>query len=262
MKHLIVGDIAGELDALKKIHEAAKAKYGEVKIISVGDINDRGPDSKGCIQYVMDNGDSCDSNHGQMMLGFLIPELGTAYEDASFLMNGGFNTIKSYNPDLVQKHADLIKRIEQYWIYGDQRPPKSDYEELRKDLLEAIPKEHIEYLGNRPMYIEVGDTICTHAPINPTYNFEKLVSTPHLKHYSDGLLWNRGKPRRISGKFQIYGHNAYNNVVDHSDGSGVYARGIDTSKVKILTGYLLEENEYFRCTYSGVLLNDSLEPKT
>lgn len=256
MKHLIVGDIAGELDALKKIHEAAKSKYGEVKIISVGDINDRGPDSKGCIQYIMDHGDSCDSNHGQMMLTFLKPDVGTAYEDASFIMNGGVKTIASYDATLLGKYTDLFKRTEEYWMHGDNRPPKSMYEGLRTDLLAMMPDEHVEYLDSRPMFIEINDTIMTHAPINPTVSWEKLTTDPEWKHESIGLLWNRGRPRRIEGKFQIYGHNAYSCVTDHTDEHGVYARGIDTSKVKILTGYLLEENEYFRCSYSGILYKD------
>ena len=78
--NIVVGDVAGQLEALLKIYLRAKEKYPNIKLWGVGDLNDRGPLSAGVIEFMMNNAEGCtDSNHGQMFMAFLNPELGTAY---------------------------------------------------------------------------------------------------------------------------------------------------------------------------------------
>ena len=52
-----VGDIHGHLDKLKAVHElivADQASHGRAPIVHIGDYGDRGPDTKGVIQYLID----------------------------------------------------------------------------------------------------------------------------------------------------------------------------------------------------------------
>ena len=59
MRIYAIGDIHGQLDMLKAAHariEADKARVGDpdAQIIHLGDYTDRGPDSNGVIQYLID----------------------------------------------------------------------------------------------------------------------------------------------------------------------------------------------------------------
>jgi hypothetical protein len=49
------------------------------------------------------------------------------------------------------------------------------------------------------------------------------------------LIWNRGKPRRIEGVFQVYGHNSYRDTYWHDDQNGKWGVCIDTCRGSKLT---------------------------
>ena len=102
-----IGDVHGELVRLRELHEAVfdfhERTYPELKLklIHLGDYIDRGPDSAGVIQLLMDmEADpaidivNLRGNHEQMMLD--------AYSDSArdyrlhWLTNGGDATLESY----------------------------------------------------------------------------------------------------------------------------------------------------------------------
>ena len=53
MRTLVIGDIHGCLDALKTLIDYVKPATDDT-IITVGDYIDRGPDSKGVIDYILE----------------------------------------------------------------------------------------------------------------------------------------------------------------------------------------------------------------
>ena len=56
MRSYAIGDIHGHLDLLKRAHERiAKdmAVYGAAPVIHLGDLEDRGPDSRGVIDFLI-----------------------------------------------------------------------------------------------------------------------------------------------------------------------------------------------------------------
>ena len=74
MSNIIVfGDVHGEADKLKTLIDKCRLKFGDnVQFVSVGDLLDRGPDSKTVVQLCIDNDiRSAVGNHDSWMIGTL-----------------------------------------------------------------------------------------------------------------------------------------------------------------------------------------------
>lgn len=169
---LIFGDVAGQFDALMRlIDRAPKSKY-----LFVGDLPDRGPDSNKVIEWVMNNGESIQANHEDMMLDAYVE--GGKYWDGVWERNGGIHTMKSYGA------------------------------EHRVEFRVKFPKEHFQWLATRKMFYETDDLIVTHAPINARVTLEQSLIDDGQFEYGTHILWNRGFPKRRE-KFQIFGHNSH-----------------------------------------------------
>lgn len=68
-RFLVIGDIHGHLDLLTAVLRRAGYDARRDKIVSLGDVIDRGPDSPGCIQFLRDaNAIVLLGNHEAMML--------------------------------------------------------------------------------------------------------------------------------------------------------------------------------------------------
>jgi serine/threonine protein phosphatase 1 len=94
-----IGDIHGCLDALKNLIAQLPLKDGD-EVVFLGDYIDRGPDSKGVLDFVCQNQKPnwhfLRGNHEQMLLEWL----GTPnpLAAANWLLNGGHQTLQSYVP--------------------------------------------------------------------------------------------------------------------------------------------------------------------
>lgn len=160
----IVGDIAGRYDELTLL--LAKMPSADT-IVLVGDLNDRGPNSRKVIEWAMENESAAipvltlDSNHGQMMVEAY------CHNSEDFLYNGGYATLESY---------------------GLSRP--------------NFPKEHIDWLASRPLYFldEEAGLFVSHAPWHQDSDIKTYIS----KHWA---VWNRRKPIERPDLYQVHGHN-------------------------------------------------------
>ena len=120
----IIADIAGEMNALMRL-VAIMPKAD--KFILVGDLNDRGENSREVIKWAMEtpNVITLLSNHGDMMIDFCRKT--GKYEWGVWGDNGGNKTLRSYKG--------------------------------------MIPKAHVDWLASRPLSFETEGLIITHAPI-------------------------------------------------------------------------------------------------
>lgn len=202
-KLFIIGDIAGELDALTRLLKHCQPGR---KIVCVGDIVDRGPDSKGVIELLMARTDITvlKGNHEDMMVDWW--EQGERYQTGVWLRNGGLQTLHSY----------------------DERRPA------------AIPATHITWMRNLPTYYQSKGITVTHAPINPRLTLDEANNPSQLPFDELGILWCRQEPVRRD-YFQVFGHNAHWGLRQFRDDSGPYAMCIDTSHSQHLTGLLWPE---------------------
>lgn len=222
----IIGDIAGNYETLLALIEKMPKT---ATVVSVGDMVDRGPKSNEVIEFFASGkGLAVLGNHEHMMLDALkhpVPYNGTNprpyYGYGVWFMNGGEETAAAY--------------------MGKRGP--QDLEQCLMELIPYVPQKHLDFLNNAPLYLEFkGDTddlIISHAPINPSMPFANILDlgdSAYSRRCEVSIIWNRGTPRRIDGKFQVYGHNSYRQPAWHWDQQGKWGVCIDTCRGKKLSG--------------------------
>ena len=105
---IAVSDCHGELQKLKKLFSKLKIKKKDT-VIFLGDYCDRGPDSKGVIDFVISLKDKCNlvtlkGNHCDMALEtfkFMEGRLSNASYRKSWMNNGGLQCLRSYDSQAV-----------------------------------------------------------------------------------------------------------------------------------------------------------------
>jgi len=218
----VVGDVTGYGKTLLKLQE----QMPKMPFIGVGDLIDRGPNSKMVLDFFIDQGYySAMGNHDHMMLYEMIKhDAGVdkrLYPNGCWFWNGGAETVKSFGLD---PHLWDVYEIDQkYW----------------------------DFLRNMPTKIETDNFIITHAPINykrkDFFNLKEINKNTFLLDAS--VLWNRNGPHQPSkdGKVMIYGHNSPKAPLMHTPHNprGIYnnehvdkawAMCIDTWRAGYLTG--------------------------
>jgi serine/threonine protein phosphatase 1 len=191
-----IGDIHGHIDLLEAAHAriaADAAVHGPATVVHVGDLVDRGPDSRGVIDYLMrgiargEDWVVLKGNHDRMFSRFLRdpeePEPGLR-PDLSWLHPrlGGADTLASYG---VRSPAD--------------RPIAAVHE----DALAKVPQAHRDFLEERPTWHRIGETLFVHAGIRPGFAMEKQTETD--------LVWIRQpflEDTRDHGFLVVHGHTA------------------------------------------------------
>ncbi len=201
-----VGDIHGRLDLLHRLHrqilDDAKDAQGKRKvIIYVGDYVDRGPDSFGVIDWLINKPlegfehHFLRGNHEDMMTGFL--ETGSGGE--SWLMNGGRNTMDSYGIGLWDMILDF-----------------GDLENVRQGLKEALPESHLKFMQGLELHHREGDYLFVHAGIRP--------GRPLEEQSEHDLLWIRGEfldSGTDHGFVVVHGHSSRAEPDAHANRIGI-----------------------------------------
>ncbi len=97
-----IGDIHGQAGMLTLLIEKVPFEKDD-EIVFVGDYIDRGPDSRGVVEAVLEfklmypKTIFLRGNHEDLLLDFL--KNGRQYQNGVFLMNGGYETLESYGID-------------------------------------------------------------------------------------------------------------------------------------------------------------------
>lgn len=187
-RHYAIGDVHGEAERLARLHEAIAVDHaregGEALIVHLGDLIDRGPDSRGAIERAMQiesapppraMARSVLGNHEVMML----EALDDPFREGHWLSQGGAETAASY------ERANF----------------------LALDWKDAIDAAHIRWLKKLPTLLRDGDTVFVHGGIDP-------ASFPHCK--DEVRLWTRSekffdtmawpKRRELQDIVVVHGH--------------------------------------------------------
>ncbi len=189
MRLYAIGDVHGRLDLLGRMHEAIDAEISsdrpaDWRVIHVGDYVDRGPDSRGVIDFLIDRRES---NPRNIMLGGnhdfgLIEFLAEPSPLSLFARNGGRETAMSYG------------------VNGDPAE-QAGASEMARALRDRIPQRHLDFLGELPLSVSFGDYFFCHAGIRP--------SVPLEEQQRDDLIWIRNVFLDYPGlhpKVIVHGH--------------------------------------------------------
>lgn len=200
-----IGDIHGHLGLLSAAHDlvaADMARHGTGQVVHVGDLADRGPDSRGVIDFLIRGlAEGRDwvilkGNHDRMFCRFMAaphePEPGLRAE-LSWLHPrlGGADTLASYG---VANAAD--------------RPVAK----VHADAMAAVPQAHIDFLAARPTLHRAGDAVFVHAGIRPGVALEDQTETD--------LVWIREPFLSYAESFGpliVHGHTALDQATHYGN---------------------------------------------
>jgi serine/threonine protein phosphatase 1 len=172
-KLAFIGDIHADSARLS----ALIGKIGNRRLVFLGDYVDRGPDSRGVVEILMEianrglNPVFLSGNHEIGLLAFLSGKLSFL----EYAWMGGLSTIRSY--------------------IGKAN------EDVRSELVAAMPGPHYEFLANCKPFFETDQLVASHAGVNPAYPESRELAEIVLGRHPS-LFHNDG---RLS-KLVICGH--------------------------------------------------------
>jgi serine/threonine protein phosphatase 1 len=185
----VIGDIHGRADLLDRIaekirHDTEKNPVGETLTVTLGDYVDRGPNSRGVLDRLIQNPFpgpyiALKGNHEELLETFMaVPEVGAAWRKL-----GGLETLHSYRVPV----ASLMLG--------------KGFAEASRALREALPEEHLDFLGSLKLSLSCGEYFLCHAGVRP--------GIPLEQQSAEDLLWIREEflnSKLNFGKIVVHGH--------------------------------------------------------
>jgi serine/threonine protein phosphatase 1 len=236
MAVVAVGDIHGNLLALDDLLDKVTSEIASGDtVVFLGDYIDRGPDSKGCIERILDLERTTKAqvvgilgNHEQWML-----ETCRDFTRHSWLLGmEALATIQSYAPQAVTEIRARLEDLGPRIILEKVRLP---YELF----FDAIPAEHMAFLSGLRTFFRAPEGVFVHGGVNPAAGKVEAQKTEHL-------IWGvEGFPDHYHGADAVvYGH-ANNAVLDengwpHPRIAG-RTYGLDTIAYGVLTALRLPD---------------------
>jgi diadenosine tetraphosphatase ApaH/serine/threonine PP2A family protein phosphatase len=196
-----IGDVHGRADLLGSLQaliakDADRASETRKVVVYLGDYVDRGPDSAGVIDRLI-NGPLAGleqvflmGNHEAFFLEFLEnPEAGTVW-----IKNGGDATLASYG------------------LKGAKHCAAKDLGKLSKSLQQTLPEEHLDFLKGLSVSHREEDYLFVHAGIRP--------GVPLDRQCDDDMLWIREPFLKSSDEHEVvvvHGHTPVDAAEVHNN---------------------------------------------
>lgn len=227
-----IGDIHGHYDKMCAILDRIDADGGQgAKVIFLGDLTDRGPQSKAVIQHIIDgravgrDWTVLMGNHDKMFGDFLDPEpkiqtrllLGMDWLHERL---GGRETLESYGVEFTEQ---------------------SRYFQIHEAARRLVPQEHYAFLKSLPLTYQSGAYLFVHAGIMP--------NVPLEDQKEEDLFWIREPFLSFEGAHPfivVHGHSPvkaathYGNHINLDTGAG-YGCAISCMAIDSDGTWLLEE---------------------
>ncbi len=202
MGYIAIGDVHGHLGALDSLLDKVLRDFrADDTLIFLGDYIDDGPDSRGCVQRVIDLKKQYASrvvalmgNHEQWLLRTLAD-----YTHHNWLFGmQAFPTVRSYSSEAETQLRGEIRNRGWSWI---RRRNPLDY----GCFFSEVPSEHIEFLRGLQPSFRGGEYLFTHGGLDP--GFPLRSQSPSL------FIWGSlDFPLKYRGALHVvYGHR--NNAV-------------------------------------------------
>lgn len=174
MRTLIIGDIHGCLGALDLVLQVAGPAD---RIITLGDYVDRGPDSRGVIERLIQ-----------------------LREEGKLIAIRG-------NHDLMMVGSAQSRSTGQWLIHGGRETLESYFTTEKQDWPKAVPPPHWDFLSNLSDFHEDQDFFCVHARVEAGLALEDQPES--------ALFWEKLEEpvSHYSGKTMICGHTKLSNGV-------------------------------------------------
>lgn len=191
-----IGDIHGHIGLLRHQHALIavdQAAHGAAPVVHVGDLVDRGPDSRGVIDYLLagqSRGEDwvvLKGNHDRMFQLFV---------DGDGAQDPGLRTDLSWLHPRIGGSSTLAS-------YGLRNPGDRPFPPVLAEAKAAVPEEHRAFLRGLPTMYRRGEAVFVHAGIRPGVALETQAE--------NDLVWIRAgflDDTRDHGVLVVHGHTA------------------------------------------------------
>ncbi len=212
-----IGDVHGRLDLLRDLlsrieQDNAERLPAKTYLILLGDLVDRGPDSRGVIDHFLSHPPSfartifLKGNHEEFFMKVLSGEDEVV---ADWLSYGGYECAESYG-------------VSKGWALNAS--PSAIADRLRV----AVPEAHKAFLDGMADSFRFGDYLFVHAGIRPGIPIEQQ-SAKDLRWIRDGFL----EDSTDHGLIVVHGHTIVERPEEHSNrialDTGAYRSGVLTA---------------------------------
>jgi serine/threonine protein phosphatase 1 len=219
---IAIGDIHGCAKSLEALLKKLSPYMGkDYTFIFIGDYIDRGPDSRGVFDRLIEfeHSEKCfflRGNHEQMFLNAL-----EGQDRRLWMMNGGIQTISSFGSI---------------------------------DFYEQLPDIYHEFVLRTEIYLDTQDFFFTHGGIHPYYSISEQLKTPGQEAK---FLWERNHLNVDIWELEwekpvVFGHTPVEKVINDA-----FRLGIDTGCVYsnrkglgLLTAVVLPERRFVQQEYA------------
>ena len=229
-----IGDIHGHLDLLQRAHDliaADQAQYGAGPVVHVGDLVDRGPDSRGVVDYLAQGVAAghdwvvLKGNHDRLLSRFLDDP---AWHDPGL------------RPDMAYLHP-RIGGATTLASYGVRSAADRPLAPVWAEAVAAVPAAHRAFLDSRPTMFRWGEVAFVHAGIRP--------GVPLDQQAEQDLVWIRGDfltDSRDHGPLITHGHTAIDRATHYGnrlnlDSGAAYGGPLSAVVIEGRAAYLLTE---------------------
>jgi serine/threonine protein phosphatase 1 len=212
-----IGDVHGRLDLLERLideiaRDDAARPSARTYLVLLGDLIDRGPDSRGVIDYFLERPPAfarpifLKGNHEEFLLSVLDGEDETV---GSWLSYGGYECAESYG-------------VSRGWTLNVAPA------EVAARLRAAVPARHRRFLEEMADSFQFGDYLFVHAGIRPGVPLEEQ-SGKDLRWIREGFLDSRND----HGVMVVHGHTIVERPEQHPNrialDTGAYRSGVLTA---------------------------------
>jgi len=240
-KHYIIGDVHGEYQTLLALVEKLPK---DAKLIFVGDLIDRGLQSREVVEYVRRHNQlTVMGNHEMLMIKYIKQSELQFLSDINidinnlWIRNGGLNTLLSYG--LLGKTEDGS-----YQIIKDT------------EAIEQL-KDDIAWMKKLPIYLEIDvnhpsgkKVVISHSNISKVWTIRN--DKEKQQEFIDEVLWTRDKNTSDEVDiFNIYGHTPQKYNAEISDNfanidTGCCFYSSEDNKYGRLSAYCVESGDVFK----------------
>lgn len=212
---LIVSDVHG---CLKSLLALVKQHGKDRQLILLGDLIDRGPDSRGVVEYAMENGiPTCGGNHEDLAIAYSAhtdrgfkAKCTDEYDDDIWLANGGIQALQSWDADFEV----------------------------------GLPNKALKWMADLPPYLRFDGLLLSHTGYGLDADKDNWLRVLWGRHPDDGDFVHEagtGKPVN-DGLFRVFGHTRAKKPV-LKDSYAMIDTGCAYEGYGKLTGFLWPERE-------------------
>lgn len=242
MSTIAVGDVHGNLDALLDLLDRLlPTMRQEDTLVFLGDLIDRGPDSRGVIEQLVNLRDQA-SFETVFLLGnhelWMLDSLRDATKHHWALSCSAFATIASYGPEVAE---DLRRRFGEAGPRLFEETIAMPYEQF----FERLPSAHLALFKGMRHFHQSPDVTCVHGGV-------RLDGTPPSEDDGGSLVWGHPDfPEEYRGDANVvYGH--HDDAIEDPNGClqprvlNGRTFGIDTISHGVLTAMRFPELKVFQ----------------